>query len=137
MIAHIRLTTPLWLGLTLALFFFLTPGSARAEFVRIYVTNSAGDSIHVVDPATNKVVQVFKGPEAMHGIGFAPDGSRVYVSNEHDRTLDVFDRKDGKLIKQVKLSDRPNNIAVAKDGRIVVGIARGQGALDIVDPKTL
>jgi YVTN family beta-propeller protein len=137
MIAHTRLTTLLWLGLTLALSSFLTPGSARAELVRIYVTNSAGDSVHVVDPATNKVVQVFKGPEAMHGIGFAPDGSRVYVSNEHDRTLDVFNRKDGKLIKQVKLSDRPNNIAVAKDGRIVVGIARGPGALDIVDPKTL
>jgi YVTN family beta-propeller protein len=135
MFAHTRLATPLWLAL--ALVAFSIPGSARAELVRIYVTNSAGDSVHVVDPVTNKVVQVFKGPEAMHGIGFAPDGSRVYVSNEHDRTLDVFNRKDGKLIKQVKLSDRPNNIAVAKDGRIAVGIARGHGALDIVDPKTL
>jgi YVTN family beta-propeller protein len=132
MIAHTRLATPFWLALALAS--FSIPSSARAELVRIYVTNSAGDSVHVVDPATNKVVQVFKGPEAMHGIGFAPDGSRVYVSNEHDRTLDVFNRKDGKLIKQVKLSDRPNNIAVAKDGRIAVGIARD---LDIVDPKTL
>ena len=137
MFAHTRLATPLWLALALALASFSILGSARAELVRIYVTNSAGDSVHVVDPATNKVVQVFKGPEAMHGIGFAPDGSRVYVSNEHDRTLDVFNRKDGKLIKQVKLSDRPNNIAVAKDGRIAVGIARGHGALDIVDPKTL
>jgi YVTN family beta-propeller protein len=133
--AHPRLAT--LLGLALALASFSIPYSARAELVRIYVTNSAGDSVHVVDPGTNKVVQVFKGPEAMHGIGFAPDGSRVYVSNEHDRTLDVFNRKDGMLIKQVKLSDRPNNIAVAKDGRIVVGIARGHGALDIVDPKTL
>jgi YVTN family beta-propeller protein len=124
-------------ALLLALPFCSIPGAARAELVRIYVTNSAGDSIHVVDPATNKVVQVFKGPEAMHGVAFAPDGARVYVSNEHDRTLDVFDRDGGKLIKQVKLSERPNNIAVAKDGRIVVGIARGNGALDIVDPKTL
>jgi len=113
------------------------PGIARAELVRIYVTNSAGDSIHVIDPANNEVVQEFKGPEAMHGVAFAPGGSRVYVSNEHERTLDVFNRIDGKLIKQVKLSDRPNNIAVAADGRIAVGIARGQGALDIVDPKTL
>ena len=128
---------PLWLALTLfSIAGFTIPGSARAELVRIYVTNSAGDSVHVVDPATNKVVQVFKGPEAMHGVAFAPDGTRVYVSNEHERTLDVFDR-DGKLLKQVKLSDRPNNIAVAQDGRIAVGIARGNGALDIVDPKTL
>jgi DNA-binding beta-propeller fold protein YncE len=134
MIAH-SVAKPLLLALVLGS--FSMTGSARAELVRIYVTNSAGDSVHVVDPGTNKVVQVFKGPEAMHGVAFAPDGSRVYVSNEHDRTLDVFSREGGKLIKQVKLSDRPNNIAVAKDGRIAVGIARGPGALDIVDPKTL
>jgi YVTN family beta-propeller protein len=123
--------------LSLAAFSASTASPVRAETVRIYVTNSAGDSVHVIDPATNKVVQEFKGPEAMHGIAFSPDGARAYVSNEHERTLDVFDRAEGALIKQVKLSDRPNNIAVANDGRIVVGIARGHGALDIVDPKTL
>src|SRR5207302_1098710 len=112
----------------------LVPLSASADTVRIYVTNSAGDSVHVIDPATNKVVQEFKGPEAMHGVAFSPDGARVYVSNEHERTLDVFDRHEGALVKQVRLSDRPNNIAVARDGRIVVGIARGQGALDIDAP---
>ena len=58
-------------------------------------------------------------------------------ATRHDLTLDAFDRKSGKLIKQVRLSNRPNNIAVAKDGRIVVGIARGEGALDIIDPATL
>jgi YVTN family beta-propeller protein len=121
----------LWLVLA------LVPLSASADTVRIYVTNSAGDSIHVIDPATNKVVQTFKGPEAMHGVAFSPDGARVYISNESQSTLDVFERKSGKLIKQVPLSDRPNNIAVAKDGRVVVGIARGEGALDIVDPATL
>ena len=123
----------LWLGCALT----LIPLGASADTVRIYVTNSAGDSIHVIDPATNKVVQTFKGPEAMHGVNFSPDGARVYISNEEQSTLDVFDRKSGKLIKQVALSNRPNNIAVAKDGRIVVGIARGDGALDIVDPATL
>src|SRR5262245_27064143 len=111
---------------------------ASAETVRIYVTNSAGDSIHVIDPATNKVVQVIKGIEAAHGIAFAPDGSRVYVSNEADTTLDVFDRKSGKLVKKVPLSNHPNNIAVTKDGsRIVVGIARDPGGLDIIDAATL
>ncbi len=75
----------------------LVPLSASADTVRIYVTNSAGDNIHVIDPATNKVVQVFKGPEAMHGVAFSPDGARVYISNESQSTLDVFDRKSGKL----------------------------------------
>jgi len=110
---------------------------AAAQTARIYVTNSAGDSIHVIDPTTNKVVQQIKGVEGAHGIAFSPDGSRVYVSDEVDSTLDVFDRKTGKLVKKVALSAHPNNIAVARDGRIIVGIAREPGALDIVDPVTL
>ncbi len=116
----------------------LAPLPASAEMVRIYVTNSAGDNIHVIDPATNKVVQEIKGVEAAHGIALAPDGSRVYVSDEADTTLDVFDRESGALIKKVPLSNRPNNIAVTKNGdRILVGIARGPGAVDVIDAKTL
>src|SRR5437763_4993360 len=121
----------------LCLLLALAPVPASAGMTRIYITNSAGDSIHVVDPATNKVVQVIGNVEGAHGVAFSPDGARVYVSDEADSTLDVFDRKSGKLIKKVPLSAHPNNIAVAKDGRIVVGIARDPGALDIIDPATL
>jgi YVTN family beta-propeller protein len=109
-----------------------------ADTVRIYVTNAAGDSVHVVDPMTNKVVQVIKGIEAAHGINFSPDGARVYVSNEADNTLDVVDRKSGKFIKKVPLSGHPNNIAVTKDGgRVVVAIAEQVGALDFIDTASL
>jgi YVTN family beta-propeller protein len=123
--------------LQVALLLLLAPMPASASTVRVYITNSAGDSIHVIDPATNTVVQEIKGIEGAHGIAFSPDGSRVYVSNEATSTLDVFDRKTAKLVKKVTLSAHPNNIAVAKDGRIVVGIARDPGALDIIDPATL
>ncbi len=126
-----RVLRYVWLLLVLA------PIPAWAGMARIYVTNSAGDSIHVIDPTTNKVVQQIKGVEGAHGIAFSPDGSRVYVSDEVDSTLDVFDRKTGKLVKKVALSAHPNNIAVARDGRIIVGIAREPGALDIVDPVSL
>jgi YVTN family beta-propeller protein len=111
---------------------------ASASTVRVYITNSAGDSIHVIDPATNKVVQVIKGIEAAHGIDFAPDGTRVYVSNEADSTLDVVDRKSGRIVRKVSLSGHPNNIAVTKDGRrVVVGIAEDPGRLDVVDTASL
>ncbi|MGZ5227516.1 MAG: YVTN family beta-propeller repeat protein, partial [Burkholderiales bacterium] len=106
---------------------------AAAETGRIYVTNSAGDKVHVIDPATNKVVQVFKGPEAMHGIGFAPDGSKVFVSNEADATLDVVDQKSGKILKKIPLSGRPNNLAVTPDGKRIVVAITEPGALDVID----
>jgi YVTN family beta-propeller protein len=111
---------------------------ASADTVRVYITNSAGDNIHVIDPATNKVVQVISGIEAPHGIDFAPDGSRVYVSNESDSTLDVVDRASGKVTKKIPLSGHPNNISVTKDGgRVVVGIADDPGALDVIDTQSL
>jgi len=114
----------------------LAPLPAAAETALVYVTNSAGDHVDVINPLVNKVVQKFPIIGA-HGVNFAPDGSRVYISNETTSTLDVFEQKTGKLMKKVKLSNHPNNIAVAKDGRILVGIARGQGALDIIDPVRL
>ncbi len=127
-----RILRHLWFVLALA------PLPAWGGQAFIYVTNSAGDSIHVIDPATNKVVQEIKGIEAAHGIAPSPDGSRVYVSNEADSTLDVFDRASGALLKKVPLSNHPNNIAVTKNGdRILVGIARGPGAVDVIDAKTL
>lgn len=114
------------------------PLSAHAGGALVYVTNSAGDSIHVVDATTNKVVQVITGIEAAHGVGFATDGSKVYVSDESTDTLDVFDRKTGELIKKIELSARPNNIAVSKDGaRIFVAIRRDPGAVDVIDAATL
>lgn len=126
------------IGSVAALLFTLAAFSATAETVRVYVTNSAGDSVHVIDAATNKVVQVIKGVESAHGVTFSPDGARVYISNEHDVTLDVMDRKTGAMIKKIPLSSRPNNIAVTADGkRVVVAIAREPAALDIIDTVTL
>src|SRR5712671_2563960 len=135
-----RNPTHLWLVLALAPLSAPLPAAVPAwgGTALIYVTNSAGDSIHVVDPATNKVVQEIKGIEGAHGIAPSPDGTRVYVSNEADSTLDVFDRESGSLVKKVPLSNHPNNIAVTKNGdRILVGIARGPGAVDVIDAKTL
>ena len=70
----------------------------------IYITNSAGDMVDVIDPSTNKVVQRFPITGA-HGVNFSPDGSRVYISNEMTSTLDVFEQKTGKLIKAINLKD--------------------------------
>jgi YVTN family beta-propeller protein len=109
-----------------------------ASTSRILVTNSAGTEVHVIDPATNKVVQVIEGIEVPHGVASSPDGSRIYISNESESVLNVVDSKSGKTIKKVPLSGHPNNIAVTKDGgRVVVCIVEKPGALDIIDTAKL
>jgi YVTN family beta-propeller protein len=102
--------------------------------VRIVQTNSAGDSVTLIDPATNKVVGEIKDIEVNHGAAVAPDGTRLYISNEAESTLDVVDARTLKVTKRVPLSGHPNNVAISRDGRrVYVAIAQAPGAVDVVD----
>src|SRR5207245_5018741 len=92
---------------------------AAGKRVGIVQTNSAGDNVHQIEPANNKVVGVINGIEVNHGADVAPDGTRIYVSDEADSTLDVVDGKSLKVISTIPLSGHPNHIAVDKDGRCV------------------
>jgi YVTN family beta-propeller protein len=110
----------------------------KGSKVRIIQTNSAGDNVHLIDPATNKVVGVIEGIEVNHGAGVAPDGSRIYISDEAESTLDIVDAKTLKVIKKVPLTGHPNNMAVGKDGRrVYVGIAQAPGGVDVIDTATM
>jgi YVTN family beta-propeller protein len=119
-------------------FWILLALPVAAGTARIYVTNSAGDTVDVVDASTNKVVQVIKGIEVPHGVNFSADGKWVFISNETDQVLEVVDQKTGTIAHRIPLSGHPNNIAVTKDGRrVLVCIASAPGALDVVDIASL
>ena len=106
-----------------------------AETVHIYVTNSADLRTHVVDAATNEVVQIIQGIERPHGVQFAPDGSRVYISNEGESVVNVVDRETARTLHTIPLSGRPNNISISKDGKkLFVAIAEDPGGgMEILD----
>src|SRR5262245_43244956 len=91
--------------------------AASGNKVRIIQTNSAGDNVHIIDPATNKIVGEIKGIEAGHGAAVARN--RIYISNEADSTLDVVDAKSLRVTNRIPLSGHPNNIAAGPDGRRV------------------
>src|SRR5579862_8465037 len=120
-----------YLGLLVAL-------PLAASTVRIIQTNSAGDNVSIIDPATNKVVGIISGIEVSHGAAVAPDGGRYYISDEADKTLDVVDPATLKVTRRIPLSGHPNNIAISKDGRrVYVSIAVKPGAVDVIDTVSL
>jgi len=123
--------------LTLAAIVLCTLSLAAQNKVRIIQTNSAGDNVHLIDPATNKVVGEITGIEAGHGAGASPDGTRIYVSNEAESTLDFVDAKTLKVLTRVPLTAHPNNMAVGKDGKYVfVGIIQQPGGVDVIETAT-
>jgi YVTN family beta-propeller protein len=109
-----------------------------ADQIRVLQSNAAGDNIHLIDPATNKVVGTIEDIEVPHGLVISPDGRRIYVTNESLVTLDVVDAKSLKVSKRIPLTGRPNNVAVAKDGsHVYVGIVEAPGAVDVIDAASL
>ncbi len=125
------MTRSMYLALILAL-------PLAAGTVRIIQTNSAGDDVSIIDPASNKVVGTIHGIEVNHGAAAAPDGSRYYVSDEGAGTLDVVDRKTLQVTRKIPLSGHPNNIGISKDGRrVYVSIAVAPGAVDVIDTASL
>src|SRR5215470_10167758 len=126
----------------LAILILITLPLAAQNQVRILQSNAAGDRVHIIDPATNKVVGVVPGIEAGHGVAASPDGTRMYVSSEADDTLDVADMATKKVIKRIPLSGRPNNISITPDGKkVYVGmrqaVGSNPGVADVIDTASL
>ena len=125
---------------------------AQQSKLRIVQTNSAGDNVHIIDAASNKVVGEIKGIEAPHGLAVAPDGSRIYVSEQADKTLVVIDGKTLQVTKRIQLSGNPNLVDISSDGRwLYVAIAltyddysefpqikaNPSGGVDVIDSMSL
>jgi len=121
-----------------AMFLLALPLIVSAGSVRIYQTNSAGDTVDIIDPATNKVVMQVKDIEVPHGVAFSPDGKRAYITCEAENTVWATDTKTGKLIAKAALSGHPNNLSVSNDGkRVFVSIAQAPGAVDVIDTAAM
>jgi YVTN family beta-propeller protein len=110
----------------------------RPQRVVIVQTNAAGDNVHLIDPAANKVVGEITGIEVNHGVAAAPDGSRLYFTNEAAHSLDVVDGRTLAVTHGIPLSGRPNNVAIGRDGRrVYVAIRSDPGAVDVIDTPSL
>lgn len=100
---------------------------------KLYVTNSTGDSIHVIDLKTLKVMAEIKTAKHPHGAAASVDGKRFFSSIEGNNTLLVIDTATDKVLQSIKLTERPNQCAVTPDGKFVGVPIRGGDSVDIVD----
>jgi YVTN family beta-propeller protein len=101
--------------------------------VKLYVTNSTGNSIHVIDLGTLKVIGEIKTAAHPHGAAVSADGQRLFCSVESDHTLLVIDTARDRIVKTIKLTERPNQCAVTPDGKWVGVPIRGGDSVDIVN----
>jgi len=90
---------------------------------KLYVANSAGNDVHVIDTATNKVIKrVEVGPEP-HGLVANAAGDRIFITIENLKgdtgELLWFDPATDKVTRRMNIGPRPNQLACTPDGKLV------------------
>ena len=106
---------------------------AQDSIVRIIQTNYAGSNAHVIDPATNTVVDIIDNVPKAHAAVNHPDGTYFYFANEHAHQVDVVDARTLEVVDAIPLIDRPNKLVVnATHNKLYVGI-RDQRFLQVID----
>ncbi len=132
----VRLSTTVAVSLVGAL--VATAAGGQTRTVRIIQTNAAGDNVHLIDPATNRVVDTIAGIPIAHGVTSHPNGSALYFSNEVENTLDIVPAATLKVAQKIPLSGRPNNVAITPDGKKVYVAIREESKpfVDVIDLPT-
>jgi YVTN family beta-propeller protein len=110
------------------------------DLPRIYVPNLRGGDVHVIDPATMKVVDRFKVGIGPQHIVPSWDLKTLWVTNNAERTdkgsLTPIDPKTGKPGKAIDVDD-PYNMYFTPDGKSAIVVAEARKRLDFRDPKTM
>jgi DNA-binding beta-propeller fold protein YncE len=125
-------------GLLSLVFLTLLSSAAVVQKSYIYVSNSAGTTIDVIDTSNNTIVKTLRDFEAPETIRFSPDGKRIYIVASGGSYLDVEDRETGKEIKQIPISGHGNDMRVTSDGKwVLICINQDPGFVDFIDTVSL
>jgi YVTN family beta-propeller protein len=107
--------------------------SAKAR-QKLYVTNSAGDDVTVVDVATHKTIGKIVVGLHPHGIAVPASQDVVLVTIEGTKPGELvwIDPFTDKVIKRMPIGPAPNQLAVTPDGKFAY-IPASDGYYEVVD----
>ncbi len=108
--------------------------SANGSFV--YVSNYGGNTVSVIDTATNKVVGAAIRVGSTPG-GMAVTGNRLFVANTGDDTVSVIDTSTNKVVgTAIRVGDGPTGVMVSPDGSIAYVANSAEGTVTVIDTAT-
>ena len=110
-------------------------GGSRARQI-LYVTNSAGDDVTLVDAGTHRVIGSIETGTTPHGLVASPDGRRIYVTGETDDDVVAIDTTTATVLWKAPVGEQPNEPALTADGRHLYVPIRMSDVTDVVDTTT-
>ena len=110
--------------------------TVRGVPYRIYVPNSGGSTVTVIDPSTYRVIGSYQtGPNPQHVVP-AYDLRTLYVTNDLGNTFTPISPRTGRPAGPSIPVDDPYNMYFTPDGRYAIVVAEARQHLDFRDPHT-
>src|SRR5919198_5563979 len=103
---------------------------------RVYVPDSASDSVDVIDPHTYRVVEHFPVGALPQHVTPAYDLKTLYVDDDVGNTLIPINPRTGRPGKSLAVDD-PHNLYFTVDGRFAIVVAERLHRLDFRDAHTM
>lgn len=102
---------------------------ARAARPLVYVPNSGGDSVDVIDPRTFRVIDHFNVGRSPQHVTPSHDLRTLYVASDAGNTLTPIQPRTGRPGKPIPVTD-PYNLYFTFDGRLAIVVAERMQRLD-------
>ncbi|WP_445183436.1 Hsp70 family protein [Pseudonocardia sp. Cha107L01] len=101
---------------------------------RAYVPNAgsgamAGNTVSVIDTATNTVIATVPVGVGPSGVAITPGGGYVYVANGDANSVSVIDTVNDTVTATVPVGREPSGVAITADGRDVYVPNAGSGSI--------
>jgi DNA-binding beta-propeller fold protein YncE len=109
--------------------------AVRALPERIYVPNSASDTVDVIDARTFRIIRHFAVGALPQHVTPSWDLRTLYVDNDQGNSLTPIDPRTGRPGRSIPVAD-PYNLYFTPDGRRAIVVAERNARLDFRDPHT-
>ena len=112
------------------------PGGAASQGgsrMLLYVDNSLGDDISVIDLGSMKVVDTIKVGNQPHALCAPADGRRLFTTIESENNLKIIDTATDRIVDTIAVTGKPNECAATPNGHYVGVPIRDGDSVDVVD----
>jgi YVTN family beta-propeller protein len=130
-------TRIVFLVLLTSLAILQTESSGATITRKLYVANTAGDTLSVIDLEKQVVDHEINIGKHPHGLAVSPDQRRLYCSIEPERAIKFLDTATDKILVTVPTTGVPNQLAVTPDGQWVYVAINDKGTADIISTKEM
>ncbi|MDA2891027.1 beta-propeller fold lactonase family protein [Mycolicibacterium sp. BiH015] len=112
------------------------PSGVAITESRVYVANSTGKSVSVIDRATGSAVATVPVAGTAVAVAVSPNGSKAYVTLKSASKVAVIDTATNRVVATISVGLSPTGVVVSPNNSRVYVTNVGSGSISVIDAVT-